>query len=92
MDSFHRHACTAGQVELEDLMWDVRKMALSGACVRPRGKEGNVYIIVPPGFKPVDYSGLWVAKDELDESVIVRKPIHFSRTRIGWRSGSSDAR
>ena len=35
-------------------------------------RAGNVYVIVPKGLRLADPSGLWIAKDGGDQSLIVR--------------------
>ncbi len=74
-----------GQVELEDVRWDARRLALEGVCVRPRGETGNIFLVAPPGFKPVDYAGLWVAKDMNERCLIIRQRLDFVRSRLAWR-------
>ena len=73
-----------GQLELTDVAWDKRAHVLRGAAVRPRGERGNIYIAAPPGWKPADYTGIFVAKDARDSTLIIRKPLFFKCNRVDW--------
>ncbi len=73
-----------GQLELCDVVWDKRRQVLRGAAVRPKGACGNVYIAAPAGWKPVDYTGIFVAKDARDGTLIIRRPLDFKRGRADW--------
>jgi hypothetical protein len=73
-----------GQVEVEDLRWDRRRLTLRGVCRRPQGTAGSLFFVAPPGFKPVNYDGLWVAKDGRDQSLIVKKKLTFGPSKVDW--------
>jgi len=74
-----------GAVEIERLKWDARSGILSGRATRPRGEEGNLFIIAPEGWKPVDYRDLWVAKHSADRTILVKKHIVFDRPAVSWK-------
>lgn len=57
-----------GQAELTDVAWDEAKRELRWTANR----AGNVYVLVPKGLRLADPSGLWIAKDGGDQSLIVR--------------------
>lgn len=73
-----------GQLDLRDVEWDKRQQVLRGVAVRPKGSRGNVYIAAPAGWKPVDYSGVFVAKDARDGTLVIRRPLDFRRARVAW--------
>lgn len=62
-------------------------MMLSGIAARPRGTAGNLFFVAPPSCKPVDYAGLFAARDGRDGMVILRMPIAFARSRVSWEIG-----
>ena len=73
-----------GQLELRDISWDKRAQVLCGAAIRPKGEQGNVYIAASSGWKLADYSNVFVAKDARDDTLIIRKPLDFTRGRVAW--------
>jgi len=73
-----------GELELEDVAWDKASSVLSGVAVRPAGETGALYIVAPEGWKPVDYQGLWVARDARDKSLVIRKQLEFEDAPAAW--------
>jgi hypothetical protein len=73
-----------GAVEVAELTWDARTKTLAGWVSRPRGEQGNLFFTAPEGWKPVDYEGLWVAKQAADRSILVKKHLVFRRERLRW--------
>jgi hypothetical protein len=66
-----------GGVEVEDLTWDPARMCLSGNVTRPAGETGNLYLLMPRNMRVINDKGLWLMKDLVDMSVIIRKEISF---------------
>ena len=73
-----------GQAEIASMAWDAGKMILSGVAKRPKGETGSLILHSPVGFKPIDYTGLEVAKTDRDSSLIIRKKIHFKKASMPW--------
>lgn len=76
---------TQGGVEIERLEWHADKGYLKGVCTRPVGETGNLYLRLPPGWKPVSYDGLNVAKIRADNIVIAMKRLAFNVETVTWR-------
>ncbi len=76
---------TQGGVEIEQLEWNGDKGILKGVCTRPAGEQGNLYFRLPPGWKPVIYDGLNVAKIRSDNMVIAMKRLAFNVETVTWR-------
>ncbi len=73
-----------GAVEILSVFWDHRKAVLSGVAVRPEGEVGNIFFLMPPGFRLRNHQGHWLARDYRDSSVIIRKEIHFLKKKMYW--------
>lgn len=73
-----------GYVELASVKWDKNSFTLKGIAMRPKGEKGNIFVIAPKGYKLKDYSGLWVAKDGNNGSLIIRKEINFRKNKEKW--------
>jgi hypothetical protein len=76
---------TQGGVEIVQLDWNADKGQLKGVCTRPAGEHGHLYFRLPPGWKPVNYEGLHVAKIREDNTVIVTKKLSFNVETLTWR-------
>jgi hypothetical protein len=66
-----------GQAEVEAVLWDAADRTLTIRARRPAGNRGNVYVTVPKGIAVEDPSGLWVAKDANDGTLVVRCAFDF---------------
>lgn len=66
-----------GQAEIADCRWDAATKTLTLRATRPVGNSGNVYIRVPKDLAVANPSGLWLAKDTSDESLLVRCTFDF---------------
>lgn len=66
-----------GQAEIQDCRWDDARMELTITAVRPAGYQGSIYVRAPKGFAVADPAGLWLARDGVDSSLIVRYPVSF---------------
>ncbi|WP_414662453.1 alpha-amylase family protein [Horticoccus sp. 23ND18S-11] len=69
-----------GQAELTEVAWDEASLQLRLKSSR----RGNVLLRVPKEFRLADPSGLWIAKDGNDASLIVRVPVNDGERRIGF--------
>lgn len=74
-----------GAVEIPCLTWDTRENVLSGSAVRPAGETGNIFLLMPQGFRLLNHEGHWLARDYRDSSVIIRREIRFRKRRMDWR-------
>lgn len=68
-----------GAVEVKNLVWDEKKMRLSGTATRPVGETGNLFFLMPRKMRVVDNKGLWLLKELEDYKVIIRKEIKFTK-------------
>jgi len=73
-----------GNVEVTDLRWSPRRMILSGALTRPVGESGNLFVLMPPGFRLVNHEGHWLVKDVRDGAVVIRREIVFRKSHERW--------
>jgi hypothetical protein len=64
-----------GQAEIVDAKWEAG--ALTIAAQRPAGSKGSVFVHAPKGFAPADPKGLFLAKDGVDGSLIIRVAMEF---------------
>ena len=69
-----------GQSELTDVAWDETTRQLRLRATR----SGNVLLRVPKGFRLADPSGLWIAKDGNDSSLVVRLAVSEGERIIGF--------
>ncbi|HRE80605.1 MAG TPA: hypothetical protein PLN52_06130 [Opitutaceae bacterium] len=67
-----------GQAEITACNWDETNKTLTFSATRPQGNSGNVYILAPKGFALADPAGLWIAKDSLEETLVIRCPLNFT--------------
>ena len=66
-----------GAVEVEDVCWDEDAKTLTITCTRPIGENGLLWIRIPKGWKPTDYSGLHTVKTKTDDCVIATRRVEF---------------
>ncbi|MFP4385168.1 MAG: alpha-galactosidase [Spirochaetia bacterium] len=52
-----------GGVEMAHLKWDQDISALKGICTRPKGEQGNLYLRLPPGWAPADFTDLYTVQE-----------------------------
>ena len=72
-------------MEITRLKWDAENMLLSGTATRPQGETGNLFVLMPPGYRLVNHEGHWLMKDSRDGCVVIRKELHFSKEKMSWR-------
>jgi hypothetical protein len=68
---------TQGGVELEDVKWSARNMTLTVTAHRARGETGNLFLRVPPGYRP--------ASARADSAGILRVPLKFATPHLTCR-------
>jgi len=73
-----------GNFELADVCWNAESMTLSGTATRPPGNTGSVFIWAPEGLYVTDPQGWWIAKDDNDKALIIRRPFTFGDTPEQW--------
>ncbi len=66
-----------GQAEVESCRWDEAARTLTIRARRPAGHRGNVYLTVPKGLPLAQPTGLWVARDANDATLVVRVSFDF---------------
>lgn len=65
-------------MEVPALKWNARTLTLSGQVARPKGETGNLFFIMPSGYRLINHEGCALAKDARDLSVIIRKSVAFT--------------
>jgi len=74
-----------GEAELDEVSWDPETMTLQGRMTRAAGERGNLFVIAPDGFRERHFNrGLVVAKSALDNSLVIRKRMHFQQDVETW--------
>ncbi|NLF59922.1 MAG: hypothetical protein GX574_02120 [Lentisphaerae bacterium] len=74
-----------GEAELDEVSWNPETMTLQGRMTRAAGERGNLFVIAPDGFRERHFNrGLVVAKSALDDSLVIRKRIHFQQDVETW--------
>ncbi|MBO4304058.1 MAG: hypothetical protein J6A21_05685 [Lentisphaeria bacterium] len=74
-----------GDAELQEVVWDEKKLRLSGKCKRASGEEGNIFLISPDSFMEKNHNrGLMVSKTAIDGSLIIKKHILFRKETESW--------
>jgi hypothetical protein len=68
-----------GAVEVSTLAWDEARMRLTGSVRRPVGEKGNVFFLMPSGFRLTNHEGTGLMKELIDMNVVVRMPVSFAR-------------
>lgn len=68
-----------GQAEVPQCLWEPETRTLTISAARPAGGKGNVFIHVPKGLAVENPTGLWIAKDGNDGSLIVRCELNFAK-------------
>ena len=71
-----------GGVEVESLKWDEKRKLLKAVCTRPVAENGNLYVRVPKGWKPLDYKGIKAAKVKDGGTIIISKSIWFEKETV----------
>ncbi|HPK02428.1 MAG TPA: hypothetical protein PLS90_08210 [Candidatus Sumerlaeota bacterium] len=66
-----------GEMEIDASHWDAAAGTLAGRALRPCGERGNLYLWAPNGLEADDPTGLWLAKDNRDHSLVVKLPMVF---------------
>ena len=66
-----------GHFELTDVCWDTAAMTLSGNAQRPCQQKGSLFIWAPDDVRVAEPQGLWIAKDDNDKSLIIRRAFEF---------------
>ena len=73
-----------GNFELADVAWDAETMTLSGTASRPGGESGSLFVAVPEGLHVVNPHGLWIGKDDNDNTLVIRRAFAFGDEPEGW--------
>lgn len=74
-----------GEAELDEVSWNPETMTLQGRMTRAAGEQGNLFVIAPDGFRERHFNrGLVVAKSALDDSLVIRKRVHFQQDTEAW--------
>jgi hypothetical protein len=68
-----------GQAEVESVRWDPAQKELIVEARRPAGSEGNIQVWSPSDAALREPAGLWIAKDGLDGSLIIRSALRFDK-------------
>lgn len=88
---------TMGEMEIGECRYDEANMTLVFSVRRPAGERGSVFLLAPKGFRVVNTGDCFIAKDALDENLIIRVPViagedGFCRRRIEFaRIGAEKA-
>lgn len=64
-----------GQAEISNVRWEGN--ALTIEAQRPAGTKGSVFVHAPKGYSLADPKGLFLAKDGVDGSLIIRVALEF---------------
>ena len=73
-----------GEMEVLDCTWDEETRTARGSALRPAGETGSLYLHAPTTLRVADPTGLWVAKDARDNSLIVRVRLAFGGGPAKW--------
>jgi len=73
-----------GNFELGDVVWNAETMTLSGTASRPAGETGSLFVCAPEGLCVTNPQGLWIAKDDNDKTLIIRRQFKFADGPEDW--------
>ncbi len=73
-----------GNSELAEVVWNAETMTLSGTATRPAGETGSLFVCAPEGICVTNPQGLWIAKDDNDKTLIIRRQFHFGDGPEQW--------
>lgn len=73
-----------GQVELSRVHWDAKTMTLSGSASRPAGEVGSLFVRAPKGLFVRNPKGHWIAKDAVEECLVIRRQFCFGERAEDW--------
>lgn len=66
-----------GEVEVDHCDWNANTKTLHISANRPKGERGSVFLWIPDGLRPEDQRGLWVAREGIGNSLLIRVAFAF---------------
>jgi len=79
-----------GEMEIDECRWDANSRTLSGRALRPAGERGNVFFHAPANVRLANPRGLWIAKDALDKSLVIKASLLFEASSVDWSVSFTD--
>ena len=64
-----------GEMELENICWDVNSLILSGYSIRPAGERGNIFVHSSSDLMVKNFDDCYVSRDARNDSLIIRIPV-----------------
>jgi hypothetical protein len=73
-----------GEVEIAASQWDSAKRTHFGRAVRPVGETGSVFVYAPPKLGVANPEGYYLGKDNVNDCLVIRCPLHFENGTAEW--------